>query len=396
MIDHTGQTLFSLLKGLPKPAGGGKKNHFYSKTAFGSAAPSYGNYSLLRPVPPPAHQLRHPAPKRATSQRVEPTQTERAHTIKPEGKPRIQPPKQSEAQVSTLGVGYRLLPVRLVYPEEAPKRTPRTATGPPSLTTATRVRPGDQPPQPQPQPPRASVPEASALAPHRRRRSNSAKDTREAPPAAAGAAEPPSSAPPSSAPPSSAPPSSATPSSAPPSSAPPSGIGRSAAHAAGAAPSSGGAGGFISLGAFITVGLEIPEAGVPLGAPPPVSLAFDCSSFDPLGSAPWGSTAVKVGFDYSEPPPVSLSITYEEQMGYVGGEGDHSAATHIQARWRAKQGRREADDERARLEAEAAADAREMAELRQALAGNLADLDGLMEHITNAAACAIQHAWRAR
>ena len=102
----------------------------------------------MRPVPPPSHELRPPAPKRATSLRDERSLEERAHAVKPEGRPKI--PRRKKAHATTVGVGYRLMPVTLIYPEEVPKRSARSV-GPPNLSTAKRVRESD----PRPPPPKA-------------------------------------------------------------------------------------------------------------------------------------------------------------------------------------------------------------------------------------------------
>ena len=154
MIDVNGQTVFSLLKGLPPT----KTSHHHRdfKTAFGSAAPSFINYSLLKPMPPKAHQMRPKrptsAPKSASSQRID---TE----VEPGVKSARVIPRITHAahQASTVGVGYRLMPIRVIYPEEVPTRSPR-APGPPTLTTATRIREND----PRPPPPRASRPDSTS------------------------------------------------------------------------------------------------------------------------------------------------------------------------------------------------------------------------------------------
>ena len=363
MIDVNGQTVFSLLKGLPQP----KTSHHHRdfKTAFGSAAPSFINYSLLKPMPPKAHQMRPKrptsAPKSASSQRIE---TE----VEPGVKTARVIPRITHAahQASTVGVGYRLMPIRVIYPEEVPIRSPR-APGPPTLTTATRIRESD----PRPPPPRAARPDSTSTAraglhAPRRQRLQAAKGVEgaAAPSTAAAVIEwrPASSG------------SVAGPSAAP-------------AHASSASTALVSTAPCLAPTPWVTIDLEVPADDLQFhtqlhtepGPAPPMQLSLSvldgvctCSMHVPEGVTqrtllhPW----------------VLLSLSLSDSaVSSASGPEDDVAATQIQAHWRAREARREADEERARLEAHEYIEQQALAHLRKQLAGNLAVLDQLLDHM---------------
>ena len=387
MIDVNGQTVFSLLKGLPPT----KTSHHHRdfKTAFGSAAPSFINYSLLKPMPPKAHQMRPKrptsAPKSASSQRIE---TE----VEPGVKTARVIPRITHAahQASTVGVGYRLMPIRVIYPEEVPIRSPR-APGPPTLTTATRIRESD----PRPPPPRAARPDSTSTAraglhAPRRQRLQAAKGVEGAgaPSTAAAVIEwrPASSG------------SVAGPSAAP-------------AHASSASTALVSTAPCLAPTPWVTVDLEVPTDDLQFhtqlhtepGPAPPMQLSLSvldgvctCSMHVPEGvtqerdlrseiesrerdlmHVPEGVTQRTLLH-----PWVLLSLSLSDSaVSSASGPEDDVAATQIQAHWRAREARREADEERARLEAHEYIEQQALAHLRKQLAGNLAVLDQLLDHM---------------
>lgn len=359
MIDVNGQTVFSLLKGLPPT----KTSHHHRdfKTAFGSAAPSFINYSLLKPMPPKAHQMRlkrpTSAPKSASSQRID---TE----VEPGVKSARVIPRITHAahQASTVGVGYRLMPIRVIYPEEVPTRSPR-APGPPTLTTATRIREND----PRPPPPRAARPDSTSTAraglhAPRRQRLRAAKgmEGAAAPSAAAAVIEwrPASSD------------GAAGPSAAP-------------THASSASTALAPTAPCRAPTPWVTIGVEVPADDLLFhtepGPAPPMQLSLSvldglctCSMHVPEGVTQ--RTLLR--------PWINLTLSLSDSaVSSAPGPEDDVAATHIQAHWRAREARREADEERARLEALECIEQQALAHLRKQLAGNLAVLDQLLDHM---------------
>jgi hypothetical protein len=133
----------------------------------------------------------------------------------------------------------------------------------------------------------------------------------------------------------------------------------------------------------VTIGVEVPADDLLFhtepGPAPPMQLSLSvldglctCSMHVPEGVTQ--RTLLR--------PWVNLSLSLSDSaVSSAPGPEDDVAATHIQAHWRAREARREADEERARLEALECIEQQALAHLRKQLAGNLAVLDQLLDHM---------------